>query len=325
MKDQIEKLTTDLHSAHNEIQSLILENNALKNSNQEILRKYELLKKVTITPIKATPLKQKKAKTNETALNQATQTEIGHLDTYLNPTMTATYAQKCSMLSPQEPISKTNSPKNVETNTGQIKNTSKKQPKKLCLLSSNNKNDILSTTQDILTSNFKVLHYITPGGGIRELLTGLNKKIENYTLDDYCIILIGHQDFIATQDYIGLVCFVKETLQEIQHTNIVLCLPTYKCSEHKILFNWRVETFNKLLYLDLMNNNYAFMLDSNLKLQYNDSMFFPSIGTINNNGIKTILTALKELMIEIDKLNKSSSTELNDKMTQQQKTSRHEE
>lgn len=39
------------------------------------------------------------------------------------------------------------------------------------------------------------------------------------------------------------------------------------------MFNWRVETFNNLLYLDIMTHEHAYILDSNKYLDYNYNMF----------------------------------------------------
>lgn len=85
-------------------------------------------------------------------------------------------------------------------------------------------------------------------------------------MDDFCVILIGENDFYKTDNYVNIIVKLRETLQKVQNTNIIICVPTFKLSNYSILFNWRIETFNNLLYLDLQTYNYATVFDSNLDL-----------------------------------------------------------
>lgn len=120
------------------------------------------------------------------------------------------------------------------------------------------------------------------------------------TKTDYCIIFIGEYDFQKTYNYIELVQYIRDKLSSLNNTNIILCLPTFKCSVYNTMYNSRLELFNNLLYLDNETHAYAYILDSNLNLTYDGRMFNQRYGTLNVNGLKVVLTDLKELIINID-------------------------
>lgn len=126
-------------------------------------------------------------------------------------------------------------------------------------------------------------------------------------MDDFCILIIGEDDFTATKNYVELVANIRETLQKVQNTNVVICVPTYKYGHDReyLLYNQRVENFNNLLYLDALTHEYAYIFDSNKKLKYDYSMFKNSSGSINNNGLRVMFKALKNYMIGITKFYKN--------------------
>jgi hypothetical protein len=119
-------------------------------------------------------------------------------------------------------------------------------------------------------------------------------------MNDYCIVMIGDEDFSKTKDYVNLIYYIRDTLQQIKHTNIIICLSTYKVGNFYGMFNWRVETFNKLLYLDVMTHGHANLLDSNEKLDYDFNMFKRYFGTINHYGMNTIFQNLQDLIIAFE-------------------------
>lgn len=180
-------------------------------------------------------------------------------------------------------------PKNQENNncTGKQKNQKKKRHK-ICLLSTNTHNKIRDIAQRNFSESFDICHYLTPGLGLMQIIKTLPHKVEKFTKEDYCIIFIGEEDFNSTVDYYKLVFFIRDTLKKLRHTNILLCLPTYKCARSKDLFNWRVEIFNHILYMDNMSYTYAYLVDSNLKLKYDSTMFHSVTGRINNYGLNVI-------------------------------------
>ena len=58
--------------------------------------------------------------------------------------------------------------------------------------------------------------------------------------------------------------------------------------DHSTLFNWRIETFNNLLDLDLQTYNYATPFDSNLNLSYDFTMFSKFSRKINDRGMRNV-------------------------------------
>lgn len=143
--------------------------------------------------------------------------------------------------------------------------------------------------------NYSNCHYLVPGVGIRQLLRNLKIQLKDYTMNDVCIIVIGESDFKKTENYINLVHYIKETLEGEQHTNIVLCTPTYICGAP--VYNWRVEMFNTLLNLDIQNHEYAFYLDSNFDLSLD--MFSTRTGKIRDSGIRNIFENTKNIIRNI--------------------------
>lgn len=162
-----------------------------------------------------------------------------------------------------------------------------KQTRKICILSTNSHNKILAIAENTLTYS-EVCHYLKPKNKTRELLMEIDAKLENFTLNDYCIIMIGEEDFKTTTDYFETTKVIRETLQQLKHTNIIICLPTYKYGKALDVYNWRIETFNNLLYLDVSTHEYAYIIDSNEVLKYDYSMFNRFTGKINNYGLKLI-------------------------------------
>lgn len=119
----------------------------------------------------------------------------------------------------------------------------------------------------------EICHFVTPKCGIIQLTRNLYHKVVNYSMNDYCVILIGEEDYRKTQNYVEIIVELRNALKKIQNTNIILCAPTFKLSNYSTMFNWSVETFNNLLYLDIQTYNYATILDSNLHLRYDFTMF----------------------------------------------------
>lgn len=62
------------------------------------------------------------------------------------------------------------------------------------------------------------------------------------------------------------------------------------------MYNWRVENFNSLLYLDTQHHQYAFTFDCNSNLEYDDKMFSRKYHSVNNYGLTTIMAGIKECL-----------------------------
>lgn len=66
--------------------------------------------------------------------------------------------------------------------------------------------------------NYKVCHYLSPGCDTMKLIDNIDIKLKNYTMDDYCLIFIGEEDFRQTNNYIDLTKAIRQTLLKTNHT-----------------------------------------------------------------------------------------------------------
>lgn len=82
------------------------------------------------------------------------------------------------------------------------------------------------------------------------------------------------------------------------------------------MFNARIEAFNQLLDLDVVTHEYAYLVDSNLHLSYDFTMFHRRSGTLNNRGLRQVFGDLRVRIADIDSWLTNSSivphTESND-------------
>lgn len=262
LKKQLERLTTELNSAHNKIESLSLENTNLMRINQELLEQNEHYKNMTCSSSK------------------------------LNTSLNQNNVKNCKSIVINEP----------QANTTTIVQQNQNKQNKICIISANNCNKVLSIAEEKI-NNYNIYHYLKTNCGTQQLLKGLKNMLKDYTMEDFCIILIGEDDFKTTNDYFELIYNIRSTLKEIDNTNIILCLPTFKFNSSSNLFNWRVENFANLLYLDIMTHLHAYLLDSNLHLTYDNRMFNNLTGRLNNNGMRTIFDDIKRQMEDIIAVN----------------------
>lgn len=179
----------------------------------------------------------------------------------------------------------------------------------ICVLSSNKYNKTLPTIENVLSENHHIIHYLKPNCGIKELLRGIVTKVYNYTHKDYCVVFIGDEDFTSSHDHFKLITYIKDALRKIQHTNVILCLPTYRLNKH--IFNGRVESFSNMLYWDPEIHDYAYLLDTNLNLEYNHHMYRVPSGLIKSKALRTISVDLKQLISLIKKRISHSCSNLN--------------
>lgn len=208
-------------------------------------------------------------------------------------------------LSPSSLIDYSQKPKKESTSILQKKSKStttmdNPQPKELiqmtdtsdcniCIISTNIKNKVRDIAETTLRKHSKnICHYLMPHCKTEQLLRDLETKLKTFTYNDFCIILIGEEDFSTTNDYFQLVFSIRTTLEKTKHTNVIVCTPTYRYSYYKTMYNWRVENFNNLLYLDILTHEHAYFLDSNKNLSDDYTMFKKRTGLINNYGIHTI-------------------------------------
>lgn len=301
LKQRVELLSSQLKLANERINYLSIENKEIKETLNEMLNYYEDHKKTTEKICtEEDPSNSRKNRTPNNNSNYKTQKVLHSIGNTHDVTTPSTGHHDKS---PKYRISESNSKK-------QIKN-------KLCIISANKTSKILSIAEETF-KNTQICHWLYPNCGIRHLIKNLHKKIHDYSMDDHCIILIGEEDFRKTENYFEVITEIRNTLKHIQNTNIIICLPTYKYSNRSPVFNWRIETFNNLLYLDISTYNYAHLFDSNLNLKCDYSMFSKYTGRLSNGGMKNIFDNI--LLLVNNNSKPSAVTNLNLNLNIENKT-----
>lgn len=168
----------------------------------------------------------------------------------------------------------------------------RKHANKICIVSDNNVNNVLKYAEYTFP-NSNICHYCMPNANIQQLLNRLDDKLKTFCDKDYCVIFLGENDFMLSKDYEKLVDYIKQKLEKLMHTNVILCLPNYKLKNNINLYNRRLETFNQLLYINNWTFQYTYIFDTNLNLEYNHKMFKRSTGKINNKALYSIFQDLK--------------------------------
>lgn len=315
LKLQLSQLQLKLQSADQEIENTILENNDLTRQLEKATREICMLKNIVYT----TPTKMQKGLINtprsctsdrpvitktlnikirklEYELKQA-QDEILQLNETIRNLERNLADYKISLAnqnnfvnsnySENKSISQRLSP---EHDCDKIKKVAKN---KLCIISSCKRYKIL---QSVINSksfdNYQLCHYLTPNAGIKMLLTNIKNKLKGYTKNDWCIVLVGENDFQISQDYTALISYIKEELKKLTFTNIIVLSPSYICGAP--IYNYRVEIFNESLYNDMKQHNYGLLIDSNRYVTLD--MFSTATGKLKNIGMKTILEEVAQLI-----------------------------
>lgn len=285
---QINDLKMELASVHLQVQNLLDENQHLKTELEHNKTVIENYKKVRFTPTPSSVRLSSKKKRQKRKPEQKL----------------SSVAKQIRTSSPTNSDAETNFEieKNNNKSLGSITKTETTK-NKICLISTNNKNRILSIAEATIKGNFELCHYISPHAGNKQLFTGINDKISTFTKQDYCIILIGEEDFMVTKNYFDQIVFIREALRNITHTNVIICLPTYKCIDFVNMHNWRVENFNNLLYLDIITHEHAYLLDSNKNIYYDYSLYNAKTGIINDKGIRAVFKDLNDYMQDLQEYN----------------------
>ncbi|KAF9424566.1 hypothetical protein HW555_000377 [Spodoptera exigua] len=277
--EQNKKLTVELLSAHQEIENLNNENFRLKSDLQEMIRKSNTCNKICSTPSKkcVTPThKQKILNLNQYA---------HHISTSVNNQNSSTKEQN----------------KNICMKT--------KERNKLCIISSEKIRGSLSVTEDVFSNHFDFCHYIMPNCNVKQITSDIEQKLKGFTIKDYCLLFIGQNDVRFESEHINAINALKESLQKIKHTNVVICAPT--CIRGAPIYNFKAEMFGKLLRLDLLNNDYAYLFDTNYDLSL--EMFSNTTGKINKDGLRNIYNRIMDnILIDLSLLDKKYIGQTND-------------
>lgn len=168
---------------------------------------------------------------------------------------------------------------------------------KLQIFSNNKFNPITSIASEVFKQSFEFCHHIHSNTSTIQLIRAMKEYSANISQDDFCIVMIGERDFSSSENYRKIVDDIRYEINTLKHLKIILCLPTYRCNGYSDMYNWRIESFNNLIYNDNKKHEYAFLIDSNCNLTYNYEMFLTKSGVINNRGIVTILQDIKAFII----------------------------
>lgn len=313
-KNNILNLELRLQTAEHEIENLILENGTLRKQIQD----NELTIKNLTRICTSTSKKSKKhpSKKNLTSLK----CDLNHTDendfskTNANLTVQSlSHASQASRKNSQgrQKISSSKSDvlhkelprqecERINTSTPIKRNSaptaSNDEAKlQLCIISNQKSNYILNAVDYVFDRNVRYCHYVTPNSSITELLSNLEEKLVNFTMDDYCIIYIGEQDINRNDNIIEFINNIRESLKKITHTNKIICLPTYVCGA--LIYNYQVELFGNLLAMDMQSNDYAYLFDTNRNLTLD--MFSNYSGKITKFGIKSAFASLKKFILNL--------------------------
>lgn len=180
-----------------------------------------------------------------------------------------------------------------------ISSPTKKSVIKYCLLSSSRNKHILPIAQKIFDENVSFCHFCLPQAGLLDLVKNIHLRLDGFTMEDYCVILIGEEDFKTSRNYRDLIRLLRLALQKVDFTNVILCSPTYKINNYSSMYNGRIEMFNYLLCSDVAKYEYAYLIDSNLNLNCDYSMFLKYSGRVNYRGLMTIFEQIKKAIITI--------------------------
>lgn len=303
LQERIEMLELELKSAHQEIEILLLENKDLKYSNEELLKKNELYKKVTQSPSKPRTTTPKK-KPPTISYNKQTQSEPAHMNDQTTINRSTQHTQTELRLIPEDKqIQQT-----FEFTQGNLKNTLERtepqnvNDKRVCILSTDKKSKILSVAENNVPANkkYQICHYLTPNVDSKQMLKGLGSKISHLTKNDYCLIIIGEEDFLAPRDHFSIARHIQERLLKEEHTNIIICLPKLKhCNSinHDMnMYNWSINNFNNILCLELQSLKHVFIFNPNKNVKYNSCMIYKISGTLNYKGMRAIIQGMYKLI-----------------------------
>lgn len=306
LKSEIYKLRTELDAARHEINNLSMVNVELKKSIHDMNVKYDLVKKankklstdmnITNTTNKKNNIKNSTpSNSNRQTLPSTPPNQKDDLHNNRASIIATNASQKLDTTLIEDKRNPSFTPNKVCEEFNADSNKQKmmlkpKQKNKLCIMSSNNVLEPLPLIENIFSDHFSYCRYIYPNSTTKHIIRNIDKKLDNYTFEDYCLIFIGENDIRGEVNYISLINDIRESLRKIKHTNIVICLPTFITGSP--IYNYKVEIFNNLMDLDLQNNNYAYIFDSNRDLTLD--MFSLKSGRVNKHGMRNIYNRIMD-------------------------------
>lgn len=280
LKEEVTNLRVQLESAESEIESMLSENCNLKREINRYVKKVEELTKLCLNTSTTGRRKNRKNRKNNNQTMPNIEVENELQDRFLDTNITSTPIIHGKVIdATEQPVS-----------------LLKTKKTRVDIFSNFKRRDLANLTESYLDQH-QLCRYTYPGADIHQMLAGIETKLQDFTLDDYCVVFIGENDFTVSKNLHCIIDFIREKLLLVQHTNVMIVLPTYKsCSTSLNLFNSRIESFNNLLYLDNIRHKYAYLIDSNKNLDYSPNMFNFNTGRPNSKAMKIICTDLADLI-----------------------------
>lgn len=322
LNEQIKNLTNQLASAHNEIENLNIENFRLKSDLQKMIKTAKTYNEICSSPCRKpiSPLHNKKTRNRDKEQSSRSINETSISDKQINCSKTTSimhnketqtthtpekFKEVPTILTLSENMSNNNNKKPVR------KITKPRQKNKLCILSSSTTKGSLSTIQEVYSNHSHYCHYIKTNSSASGLLSDIELKLKGFMDNDYCILFIGENDINEEGDHINKIHKIRTCLQKVNHTNIIICAATYVAGAP--IYNFKAETFNNLLYLDIQNNEYAYFFDSNRDLSLD--MFSYGTGKITNYGMRNIHDRIiSNILYDLDLFNQADQTTVTNKL-----------
>lgn len=273
---QIDELMRELAEARKEIINLTNENTGLKKNIYELVSKNNVHNKLNDSSSFMTPYKLNKTPSHSSTLKRKSTDKP--LVTHNSCKYTQT--EDVPPLATDDEIIKT---KHVNL-----------KKNKMCVISNESRYNLINDLIDIMNDKFDLIHYLRSGSTIDTMVEDIHKKVADFTNDNFCLIMIGESDFQQTRNYYDVIKSIRESVGKVTNTNIIICLPTYKHGIYNNFYNWRIETFNNLLYLDTEHHKYAQTFDTNCFLNFVPEEY-SKLGNLNKNSIRHNLKRLKEL------------------------------
>lgn len=284
MRKTIQYLQEKLEAADNEIANLLLENGTLKKKMESCEQKVDNLTRICKSTPKSThnfKSSQENRKTQRSS--KSSRKEPRKLEYAEERNSTSEKSLREIEIS-EKPNIRDNS--HLETQNNKTK---------LCLISNQKYIGTLAAIEGTFDSNVDYCHYSTPNCELNAVLKTLNNKLINFTMSDYCVLLLGEIDFKGKHDNTELVRNIRNVVQKITHTNVIICLPTYICGAP--IYNYVVEMFGKLLINDIQIDNYCYVFDTNQDLSFD--MFSYYSGGLNKYGIRNVFLNIQKFITEI--------------------------
>ncbi|KAH9643299.1 hypothetical protein HF086_012969 [Spodoptera exigua] len=227
LSEQNKILTMQLLSAHQEIENLNTENFRLKTDLQEMIKKINMYKTICSTPIKKNiaPFHKSSTSYHKTKTCYVTFNDMSNESFRDSPNTTTAVVSKetqtdeiCN-LHPHKLCKRSFNDDNKDLKVGITNNNNNKQlqkPKlknKICVLNSKRIRGSLLALEDVFSDYFDYCHYLIPNSTTEDIMSNLTQKLENFNLNDYCLLFISERDIKEKNDYEKVIQNIRESLQ----------------------------------------------------------------------------------------------------------------